>query len=132
MSARTFSIRAATVVSALLLLIVSGCGGSSNTAPNPNPNPGGPTANVSIVAGAMSLGASAYAPNPISVAAGTTVIWKNNDSMTHTVTSNTSGQFDMTISAGGTASHLFSTAGSFPYHCAIAGHNMTGTVTVTP
>lgn len=112
------------------LLVLAGCGGDSNTAPNPNP--GGPTANVSIVAGAMTLGASAFAPNPVSVAAGTTVIWKNNDSITHTVTSNTAGQFDMTIAAGGSASHTFSSAGSFPYHCSIAGHTMTGTVTVTP
>jgi plastocyanin len=87
---------------------------------------------VSIVSGAMSLGSNAFSPNPISVAAGTTVIWKNNDSITHTVTSNTAGQFDMTISAGGSASHLFSAAGSFPYHCSVGGHTMTGTVTVTP
>jgi plastocyanin len=125
MSARSFSIRAATGVSALLLL-VAGCGGSNNN-PTTGPGPGGPT--IHIVTNAMSKGSSAYSPNPDTVSVNTTVTWKNDDSITHTVTG--SG-FNLTIGAGGTSSHQFASAGSFPYQCTISGHTMTGTLVVTP
>jgi plastocyanin len=81
---------------------------------------------------AFNMGANAFTPNPVSVAAGTTVIWKNNDSLTHTITSTTAERTYQLDRPGSTGSHLFSTAGTFNYKCSIAGHNMTGAVTVTP
>lgn len=123
-------LRFAGVLAALaLVLAFAGCNKSKSN----NPVSSGPTANASIVMNAMNMGANAYSPDPITVAAGTTVIWKNNDSITHTVTSTTAGEsYNFSVGPGGTGSHLFSTAGTFNYKCSVAGHNMTGVVTVTP
>lgn len=61
----------------------------------------------------------AFTPSTITVTAGTTITWTNNDGVAHTVTSNT-GLFESgSISNNGTYSHLFTTVGTFPYHCAI-------------
>ena len=61
----------------------------------------------------------AFDPGTITVVANTTITWTNKDGVAHTVTSNT-GLFDSgTINANGTYSHMFSTAGTYPYHCTI-------------
>jgi plastocyanin len=71
----------------------------------------------------------AFSPSSITVTSGTTITWTNKDGVAHTVTSNT-GVFDSgTINASRTYSHMFSTAGSFPYHC-IVHPSMTATVIV--
>jgi plastocyanin len=71
----------------------------------------------------------AFNPVTRTVTAGTTITWTNKDGVAHTVTSNT-GAFDSgTVNPNGTYSHLFSTAGSFPYHCSIHP-TMTATVIV--
>jgi len=72
----------------------------------------------------------AFSPITITVTAGTTISWTNKDGVAHTVTSNT-GLFDSgSISSGsGTYSHMFSTAGTFPYHCTVHP-SMTATVIV--
>jgi plastocyanin len=119
-------------VLAALVLVFTAAGCKSNSPNNPA-SPGGPTANVAIVMNAFNMGANAYTPDPVTVAKGTTVIWKNNDVQTHTVTSTTPGEnYNFSIAPGSTGSHLFSTAGTFNYKCSVAGHNMTGAVTVTP
>lgn len=119
-----FSLGAGLGVSALLLAL-AGCGGDDS--PTTGPGPGGPT--IHIVTNAMNKGAGAFSPNPDTVAVNTSVSWKNDDSITHKVVG--SG-FDLTIPAGGTSSHQFTSAGSFPYQCTISGHVMTGTLVVTP
>jgi len=114
---------------AIAALALAGCNKSKSN----NPVVSGPTANVSIVMNAFNMGANAYSPDPVTVAAGTTVIWKNNDSQTHTVTSMTAGEsYNMAIAAGSTGSHLFSNAGTFTYHCTVSGHTMNGSVVVNP
>ena len=71
----------------------------------------------------------AFNPGTITVVAGTTITWTNKDGVAHTVTSNT-GLFDSgTISINGTYSHLFASAGTFPYYCTIHP-SMTATVVV--
>ena len=71
----------------------------------------------------------AFDPGTITVAANTTITWTNKDGVSHTVTSNT-GLFDSgTINPNKTFSHLFVTAGSYPYHCTIHP-SMTATVNV--
>lgn len=72
---------------------------------------------------------SAFNPDKITVTAGTTITWTNKDGSVHTVTSDT-GLFDSgNISANGTFTHKFSTAGTFLYHCAVHT-TMTGSVVV--
>ena len=71
----------------------------------------------------------AFNPSTITVSAGTTITWTNKDAIAHTVTSNT-GLFDSgSINSNGTYSHLFSSTGTFPYHCSIHP-NMTASVII--
>ena len=117
----------------LILTVSIGCGGSSSTtlpsSPSPTPSPSGQTATVSIVAGARTLTTSAYAPNPIDVMAGTTITWMNNDTIAHDATANDGSWGSGTLAAGAQFSRVFSTAGTFTYHCTIHP-GMVGTVTV--
>ncbi len=86
-------------------------------------------ATITIVPGAMNLGASAYSPNPDTVAVGTAVRWRNTDDRQHTVTAE-DGRFDLVIPAGESKSQRFDAPGSFPYHCRMPGHEMTGILVV--
>jgi plastocyanin len=71
----------------------------------------------------------AYHPEPITISVGDTVVWKNLDTATHTVT-DTKGSFDSgDIGFNKTYSHTFNSAGTFTYHCTI--HGFTGTLKVT-
>lgn len=87
---------------------------------------------VSIVPGSSSLTKNGYQPDPVQVKVGQTVIWTNNDSAFHTVTSGLPGQpdagklFDSGLQGptamtgkGKTFEHTFDTAGEFDYHCAL-------------
>ncbi len=64
---------------------------------------------------------SGFAFSSMTVTAGTTVTWKNDDSVTHTATSDAGSAFtfDTGDIAGGTTSTgiTFSTPGAFTYHC---------------
>jgi len=101
-----------------ILCLSNSCSKSSSS--NPTTNPG---ANEVWIQG------MAFNPATITVNAGTTITWTNKDGVAHTVTSNT-GVFDSgTMNVNGTYSHLFSIAGSFPYHCTIHP-SMTATVVV--
>ena len=72
----------------------------------------------------------------LTIKAGDMVVWSNVDNITHTVTSGTPGSptsdFDSgNLTGGGTYSHTFSAAGTFPYFCKIHT-SMTATITVNP
>jgi plastocyanin len=94
-------------------------------------------ANVTISTGAMtqSAGQKYFDPALLSAKAGTTVVWTNKDSASHTVTSGNpsagpSGTFDSgLIKAGNTFQYKFSSAGTTEYFCTIHPW-MTGKVTV--
>ncbi|MEO6122626.1 MAG: plastocyanin/azurin family copper-binding protein [Ilumatobacteraceae bacterium] len=70
--------------------------------------------------------ATAFLPSPMTVAVGTTVTWRNDDAVFHTVTSGTSngtvgkpdGKFESgNIQKGETFSMTFDEAGTFDYFC---------------
>ncbi len=97
---------------------------------------------VSIVPGASTLTDNAYSPNPVEVTVGQTVVWTNDDSAFHTVTSGLIGAADAgqifdsglagpnaLISKGKTFEHTFDTAGEYPYFCTLHPA-MVGTVMV--
>jgi plastocyanin len=70
-----------------------------------------------------------FNPAEITTQAGTEVTWTNNDSVTHTVVSD-SNDFDSgNIDPGATFKHTFESAGTFSYHCKIHP-SMTGKVIV--
>jgi plastocyanin len=122
--------------SILLITVLAagaGCGSSSSPSPAPSTTPPpaatGASAAVSIPSGARTLTTTAFAPNPLIVAVGTTVTWTNNDSIPHDSVAD-GGQWSSPIlSPGQTFQFRFSTAGTFPYKCTLHP-NMVGTVTV--
>lgn len=127
-------LRLALVSAVLMFAIACGSGDSSPTiSPSPTPSPtltsGGQSSSVAIPVGAQSLGNRAYSPDELNVDAGTTVTWMNTDSIAHTSTSDAPGWNSGTVAPGGQFSVVFSTAGTFPYHCAIHP-GMVGTVVV--
>jgi plastocyanin len=86
---------------------------------------------VTIDAGASTAGTTAFGANPLTIATGTTVVWRNTDVTTHTATSDGAGVFNTGNIGpnGGSASVTFSTAGTVRYHCAIHP-GMVGTIVV--
>ncbi len=104
------------ILSAAILSLAASCGGSSTpTTPTTPTPPSG--VGVSIQVGARALGNQAFAPNPATVPVGTTVTWTNNDTATHSVTSDT-GAFDSgSLAPGAKFSFTFQTRATFPYHC---------------
>lgn len=77
----------------------------------------------------VSIADLAYNPADIAVSTGQTVVWTNDDSVPHTVTS-TDGLFDSGIfDPGASFSWTFEESGSFPYVCQLHPQ-MQGVVTV--
>ena len=64
-----------------------------------------------------------YVPKALSVSKGSTVIWSNEDSTIHTVTSergDAGTEFDSSyLAAGGTFEYAFAKAGTFDYYCTL-------------
>ena len=113
----------------LLVVVTTGCGGSSTPTPT-TPTPTTPAAvTVSIPSGARTLGSAAYVPNPATVSVGTVLTWSNTDTSTHDMVSDT-GVFDSgRVAPGDKAAFTFSSKGTFPYHCSLHP-GMVGTVVV--
>ncbi len=72
-----------------------------------------------------------FTPGTLNVTSGTTVIWTNDDTVPHTVTS-VAGVFDSrSINPGATYSYTFNQTGSFEYGCTIHPSIPHGTIVVT-
>lgn len=103
---------AAIVLTMAIAIIPTGCSGGSSAGPN-----------------TVTMKNLMFSPSTLTVSVGTTVTWKNTDSLQHTVTSDT-GLFDSGLfGSGATYTHTFSTAGTYPYHCTIHA-GMVGTIIV--
>ena len=97
------------------------------------------TIRVSIPKGTSTPGCEeneeCFIPGTVTTSVGSTVIWTNNDSAAHTVTSGTAvdgpdGIFDSSIfMSGKTFEHTFDEAGSYDYFCVVHPW-MTGKVIV--
>lgn len=108
----------------LLLLPILGCQDGTTTPPTTSGVPA-----ITVGANGVTLAAMSYSPANLTVKVGETVTWANNDSVPHTVTSDTRLFHTGQISPGKTATHTFTAAGTYPYHCDFHPH-MTGTITV--
>lgn len=122
-----FSKKALAIGSVLAMVILftgAYCNNSGSSNSSNSNSSATPTATNQVTISNM-----AFNPNSITVTAGTQVTWTNQDSVAHTVTSDT-GAFDSgQLANNGTFSFTFATAGTFSYHC--SNHpNMTATVTV--
>lgn len=100
---------------AMLAMAMVGCGGDSA-------EPGG--------AEAVEIVDYEYAPADLTVSAGTTVTFNNQDSTGHTATSERSGAFDSgSIGAGASGEITLEQPGTLAYYCAFHPF-MKGTITV--
>jgi plastocyanin len=113
--------------------VLAGCGSSSKSSSSSG---GGST---QAAGGAKAAGAGAnvemkniqFVPASITVKAGQTINWKNNDAVAHTVTATGGAKFDSgTVNAGGTYKFVPTKAGTIQYMCTIHP-NQKGTITVT-
>jgi plastocyanin len=99
------------VILAVLIasVLVAGCTQYTSTTPTPTGN-----------SNTVSIKGFAFNPSTLTVPVGTTVTWTNDDSTSHTVTSDSGSELSSgSISPGQTYSHTFNTAGTFDYHCRI-------------
>lgn len=72
----------------------------------------------------------AFGPKSLNIKKGETIVWANNDSVPHTVTSDTGTTLaSQTLNKGGNYSFTFNSAGTFSYHCAFHP-SMKGTIVV--
>ena len=123
-----------------VLLTVAGCGSTPTSSAPPSSGGKTPTGNVATP---VSITNSSFSPSSVTIKMGASVKWTNDDVVGHTSTSDAgvwnSGQLSPPsgggpysgMTAGGSYTYTFSSAGTFNYHC--ANHTyMTGTVTVTP
>jgi plastocyanin len=79
----------------------------------------------------VTMPGKAFAPDDLQVLVGDTVVWRNGDVLTHTVTSDGDAFDSGRIAPGLTYSHVFAAPGRFPYHCTIHRF-MRGRVVVLP
>lgn len=127
---RSFLARSFILAAAGLAVVSCSNSYNSSTAPtNPTtPIPAGPTTVLVPNGTAGSNAGPGFAPTPLTVAAGTTVTWGNNDSTTHTTTADGAG-WNQTFAPGATTTVKFDTPGTYPYHCTIHPF-MKGTIVV--
>jgi plastocyanin len=104
---------------AVLAIALSACGSSGKKAA---------TNGSSTKADTITIANETFSPGPAT--AGSTVTVENNDSVTHTVTSDDGTSFDVQIPAGKTATFTAPAAGTYKFHCKIHS-NMHGTLSVT-
>jgi plastocyanin len=109
---------AAVVAPLAVLLAASPTPGPVSAASEPAPR-----ATVTVTVDNM-----AFSPKTVTVSPGDTVTWSFQDNVAHTTTSN-QGFWGSPTRVSGTFSRVFSSAGSFGYHC-IPHPHMTGSVKV--
>lgn len=90
--------------------------------PPPTPTPAPPVVNIQI-------SNFKFDPGTVTIKAGTKVTWTQQDSVTHTVESDTGLFISPDLSKGDTYSFTFTTPGTYTYHCSIHP-GMTGTIIV--
>lgn len=82
------------------------------------PSSNNPTTPSNTQSNEISIKGFAFSPSTISIKVGDTLTWTNQDSTSHTVTSDSGSELSSaTLSQGQTYSHTFNTAGTYSYHC---------------
>jgi plastocyanin len=111
-----------------LAVAITGCTANQNPAPQST----GPATHVAGP-GAISIKNFAFSPQQITVTQGTTVTWTNQDSIQHTVVSDSGAPEAFSsgpLSQGGSFAFTLTKPGTYNYHCSIHP-SMTGIITVT-
>ncbi len=132
----------------VLAVLLSGCAApTTKTTPAPTAQPtitqpaqtqtpeasptqtvtGSPTQTLTAQPVAIEITNFAFVPATVTISKGTTVVWTQEDSVSHTVSG--TGFDSGSLSQGQTFSKTFNEAGTFNYHCSIHT-TMTGTIIV--
>lgn len=99
-------------------LILSAC--TSATPPSPAPTPEASEATPEAITGARVIISNfAYSPESITVKAGETVTWVNQDSAPHSATADNESFDTGTLQKGQSKAVTFAKAGTFSYHCTV-------------
>lgn len=111
------------IIIAVVVVIVVAIGGyfviNSNNINKMNAPSNNGSNSQTITPGTVSMHNFAFDPATITVNKGDTVIWQNNDSVTHHVAAD-DGSFDLGGQSGGvTVKFTFTKTGMFNYHCTI-------------
>ena len=109
-----------------VLVTLAACKKGSTDLGNPN-GPSGTQNQISIIPGAYQ-GAGGFSPTDLTVTVGTTISFKNNDSVTHDPF-NDQAAFNSTLEPGQVGTATLNNKGVFTYHCGIHPQ-MSGTITV--
>lgn len=124
--------RSALIILIITAAIAAACGSSysnnSMNGPSFTPVPSGATT-VLAPNGAYLGPGNGFTPPTLTVPAGTTVTWGNNDVTAHTVTSDTGLFNSNNLNSGNTFQVKFDNPGQYKYHCSIHSF-MTGTIVV--
>jgi plastocyanin len=98
---------------------------NTNTNTNPSANAGVQTQVPPNNAGSsgtdnIAISGFAFSPTSLTIHAGDTVVWTNQDYASHTIVSDDGTSFTSpSVAQGQTYSHTFTTPGNFSYHCSI-------------
>jgi LysM repeat protein len=112
---------------------------SATATPTVTGTPPTPTATATVTTpantGVVIMQNRSFVPQTVPIHLGQTVLWINDDTVNHTVSSGTPGALDgkfrsNTLAPGQTFSFTFTQVGTYPYFCEIHGASMTGTVIV--
>jgi predicted lipoprotein with Yx(FWY)xxD motif/plastocyanin len=107
----------------------------STASSSPVATPGGAASSGQAAGQTVTISVKNFAFNPkdLTVSPGTTVVWHNEDSARHTVTSD-AGLFDGPLPSGADFQFTFDKAGTYPYYCKPHGgpgeQGMSGVVVV--
>jgi plastocyanin len=120
----------ARIVAALGVLLLAVACGSNDAGGGAAPAPAASSSAVPAGGGStVEISNFMFMPAMLTVAVGTTVTWKFDDSTDHTVTADDKSFSSPPTSGGRTFTHRFTTAGTVAYHCSIHPF-MTGTIVV--
>jgi plastocyanin len=99
-------------------LVVVGCGGGdSSMPPAPTPSPTNATPSTATVTIVGSSGSQAFSPDPVMVASGGTVTFKNNDSTVHHIVLDDGSGADLGNIAPGASQTVTLKGSGGNYHC---------------
>ena len=97
---------------ALAAIFSAACGTAAAPAPTQAPAASGSATKINI-------SGFKFDPATVTVKAGTTVTWTNQDSANHTVTADDGSWASENLANGATFSFTFAKAGTYAYHCAV-------------
>lgn len=111
-------------------LALAACGSAASQAPAPpSAAPSAAASGPAATADAVTIRDFAFAPASLTVKAGATVTWTNQDGPSHSVKWDDGTAGSAPLATGATYTRTFSTAGTFTYVCGIHA-SMKGTIVV--